>query len=51
EKGCAGVDCYQEDSCKQVIDDAGGVQIAVGFAAPLGECAVENCAAECGTGG
>ncbi|MBM4375286.1 MAG: hypothetical protein FJ095_09390 [Deltaproteobacteria bacterium] len=51
EKGCAGVDCYQEDTCKQVIDDAGGVQIAVGFAAPLGECAVENCAAECGTGG
>ncbi len=51
EKGCSGADCYQPDTCQKVIDDAGGIQIAIGYAAPLGECAFENCAAECGQGG
>ncbi|MBM4359226.1 MAG: hypothetical protein FJ096_14070 [Deltaproteobacteria bacterium] len=51
ETGCSGADCYQPETCQKVIDDAGGIQIAVGYAAPLGECAFENCATECGQGG
>ena len=50
ETGCSGVDCYQPDTCQSVIDASGGVEVAIGYAAPLGECAVANCAAECGQG-
>lgn len=46
--GCSGVDCYTPETCQKVIDEAGGVAIAVNFAAPLGECALANCATECG---
>jgi hypothetical protein len=47
EKLCSGIDCYQEDTCKAVIDAAGGPAVALEFASPLGDCAIAACADAC----
>lgn len=48
ETACEGIACYADDTCKDVIDAAGGAGIALNYAEPLGDCAMEKCAAECG---
>ena len=48
ETQCDGIECYSTDTCKDVIDAAGGADIALNYAQPLGDCALEKCAAECG---
>jgi len=49
DTGCSGLDCYAPETCKDVIDSAGGPITATQFAQPLGDCAIANCSAECGT--
>ena len=46
--GCTGIDCYTEQTCKAVIDAAGGPGEVTNDATALGDCALESCAAECG---
>ena len=47
ETGCDGIACYSPDTCQEVIDNAGGPGVALNFAQPLGDCAIESCSAEC----
>jgi hypothetical protein len=51
EKGCSGIDCYAPETCKDVIDKAGGPAVATMYAKPLGDCALASCKDKCGGGG
>lgn len=42
--------CYTPENCQAEIDVA-GLDVAMGEATALGECAAANCATECGLGG
>jgi len=47
DTACDGFDCYTPEKCQSVIDAAGGPNIALNFAQPLGDCARAKCSDVC----
>lgn len=47
DTSCDGFECYTPEKCQSVIDAAGGPNIALNFAQPLGDCALAKCSESC----
>jgi hypothetical protein len=50
EKMCSGIDCLDADKCGPIIEEA-GLDIAMTYAQPLGNCVTMKCSTCQGTGG
>ncbi len=47
DTSCDGFDCYTPEKCQSVIDAAGGPNVALNLAQPLGDCARTKCVEFC----